>query len=675
MLATGVAIVLGAAFLATPVTAQVSPPAVADGHVLASPFDISQVTLGTGRWFDNQERTLTYLKFVDINRLLYVFRDNHKLSTNGATANGGWDATTFPFRSHVQGHFLSAWAQCYATLKDATCKSQATAMTAAMVACQNNNAAAGFKPGYLSGFPESDFTALEQGTLTNGNVPYYVIHKILAGLVDVWKNIGDANAKTAALALAAWVDTRTAALSTVTMQNLLNTEFGGMMEVLVDIYFQSGDTRWLTTAMRFYHVAVLNPLVVGTDNLDGLHGNTQVPKWIGAARDYKATGNATMLSIAKNAWSITTKAHAYAMGGITEAEHFHAANAISTFLDTDTAEHCDTYNMMKLTRELFTIDPSSTAYFDFYERALMNHIVGAQLPSDSHGQITYFSSLNPGSLRGLGPAWGGGTWSTDYNSFWCCQGTGLEVNTKHMDSIYFFDSNNIFVNLFHSSTVTWSAKGVSIQQTTTFPITTFSTITITGSGTFGIKIRIPSWTNAAGVTVNGNLVSGVTTGSYLTISRTWASGDTVVVNLPMSFKTIVANDNSGIAAVTYGPVIIAASNSATTMPTLALNTLARTSTTSLTFSGSVNGAATSFVAYYEAQTINAQYYFKISGAVPSPPTSVSIAGSSSTQTASAGGCAALFGQCGGSSWTGPLCCVSGSTCTFSNDFYSQCLAA
>ncbi|KAK6535519.1 hypothetical protein TWF694_001974 [Orbilia ellipsospora] len=680
---------LVASLLLAPVAGQVSPPAVSDGYTTAFPIDLSQVSLSSSRWGDNQSRTLTYLKFVDVNRLLYVFRSNHKLSTNGASANGGWDDPTFPFRSHVQGHFLTAWAQCYATLKDSTCKSQATTMTAAMVQCQNNNGAAGFASGYLSGFPESDFTALEGGTLTNGNVPYYVIHKTLAGLLDVWRNIGDTNAKTACLALAAWVDTRTAKLTSSKMQSVLNTEFGGMMEVLTDIYFQTGDSKWLTTAARFYHTSTEDPLSSNQDNLNGLHANTQVPKWIGAIRNYKATGNTKYLAVAKNAWAIVVNAHTYAIGGNSQAEHFHAANAISGYLTTDTCEHCNSYNMLKLTRELWSTDPTNSAYFDFYERTLLNHVIAAQNPSDSHGHITYFTSLNPGAKRGLGPAWGGGTWSTDYSSFWCCQGTGVESNTKLMDSVYWYDSSSLYVNLFMSSVLNWSAKGITVTQTTTYPITSSSTLTISGSGTFNLKIRIPAWTYSASILVNGASAGvTVTAGSYATISRTWSSGDVVTINLPMKFRTVAANDNSGIAVVAYGPVVLTANNAATTRPTLDLSTLLRTSTTSLTFSGKVNGATTTFVAFYEGQNFAANTYFTITGSLPAVTTTTTTTGtvkttttstktsttsSSTTKTTTAGGaCASLYGQCGGIGFTGPTCCQS-STCTFGNDYYSQCL--
>ncbi|KAK6534805.1 hypothetical protein TWF281_006105 [Arthrobotrys megalospora] len=682
-----VGLLLTAGFLLAPVSAQVSPPSKAEGYTTAFPIDISQVTLNSGRLWDNQARTLSYLKFVDVNRLLYVFRNNHKLSTNGATKNGGWDDPGFPFRSHVQGHFLTAWAQCYATLKDTTCRSQAQAMTAAMVQCQNNNGAAGFSSGYLSGFPESEFTAMEGGTLSNGNVPYYAIHKTLAGLLDVWRNIGDSNARTACLALAGWVDTRTARLSSSQMQSVLNTEFGGMMEVLTDIYFQSGDSKWLTTAGRFYHAAVEDPLANNQDNLNGQHANTNIPKWLGAVRNYKATGNTKYLSIAKNAWNMVVNTHSYAIGGNSQAEHFRPANAIAGYLSTDTCEHCNSYNMLKLTRQLWSIEPTNSAYFDFYERTLYNHIVAAQNPSDSHGHITYFTSLNPGAKRGLGPAWGGGTWSTDYNSFWCCQGTGVEANTKHMDSVYWSDSSSLYVNLFTSSVLNWSARNIQVTQTTTYPISDTTTLTISGSGSFALKIRIPAWTSGASILVNGNSAGvSVNPGSYATISRTWASGDTVKVTLPMKFRTVVANDNGQIGAIAYGPVVLTANNGATTRPTIDLSSLLRTSTTSLTFSGKVNGATTTFVPFYEGQSFAANTYFTLSGTLPSGNTGSTTTTAATTSraattaattsraatTTGGGSCAALYGQCGGIGWTGPTCCTS-STCKFSNDYYSQCL--
>ncbi|RSM59805.1 hypothetical protein DMB66_26510 [Actinoplanes sp. ATCC 53533] len=608
-------------FAARPAAAAVIPPVRPDIGVSAYPFTLGQVRLTAGRFLDNQNRTLAYLRFVDVDRLLYNFRANHRLSTNGAAATGGWDAPSFPFRTHMQGHFLTAWAQAYAVLGDTTCRDKANYMVAELAKCQANNGAAGFGAGYLSGFGESDFTALEARTLTNGNVPYYCIHKTLAGLLDAWRYIGNDQARTVLLALAGWVDTRTARLTSSQMQAMLGTEFGGMNEVLADIYQQTGDQRWLTAAQRFDHAAVFNPLASNSDQLNGLHANTQVPKWIGAAREYKATGTTRYRDIATNAWAIATGAHTYAIGGNSQAEHFRAPNAIAGYLSNDTCEHCNSYNMLKLTRELWLLDPSRAAYFDFYEKALLNHLIGAQNPADGHGHVTYFTPLNPGGRRGVGPAWGGGTWSTDYNSFWCCQGTGVETSTKLMDSVYFYNATTLTVNLFVPSVLNWSQRGITVTQTTTYPVSDTTTLTLSGtmSGSWSIRVRIPGWTQNPVISVNGTVQNVTSTpGSYATITRAWAAGDTVVVKLPMRVVMQAANDNANVQAITYGPAVLCGNygnTSLSALPALTVSSIARTGTGSLAFTATANGATVNIGPFHDAQGFNYTVYWNASGTV------------------------------------------------------------
>ncbi|MEU9271681.1 beta-L-arabinofuranosidase domain-containing protein [Streptomyces sp. NPDC048251] len=603
---------------ASPARAAV-PPARADIGVSAYSFDFGQVRLTASRWLDNQNRTAAYLRFVDVDRLLYTFRANHKLSTAGAAANGGWDAPDFPFRSHVQGHFLTAWAQLYAVTGDSVARSKAVSMVAELAKCQANNSAAGFTTGYLSGYPESDFTALEQGTLSNGNVPYYTIHKTLAGLLDVWRLIGSTQARDVLLALAGWVDTRTGRLTGAQMQAMLGVEFGGMNDVLCDLYQQTGDARWLTAAQRFDHAAVFDPLAANLDRLNGLHANTQVPKWIGALREYKATGTTRYRDIATNAWNIAVGTHTYAIGGNSQAEHFRAPNAIAAYLKQDTCESCNTYNMLKLTRDLYAVTPDRAALFDFYEQAWLNHMIGQQNPADAHGHVTYFTPLNPGGRRGVGPAWGGGTWSTDYGTFWCCQGTGLEMHTRLMDSIYFRNDTTLTVNLFVPSVLTWSQRGITVTQTTSYPTGDTTTLTVTGSaaGTWAMRIRIPGWTTAATVSVNGVAQNIATTpGTYATLTRAWASGDTVTVRLPMRVVLRPAPDNANTAAVTYGPVVLAGDygdSALSTLPLLNTASVARTSGTSLAFTATAGGSAVDLGPFHDAHGFNYTVYWNTGG--------------------------------------------------------------
>jgi DUF1680 family protein len=589
-----------------------------DIGALASPFGLGNVQLSQNRFLENQDRTLNYLKDIDVDRLLYVFRVNHGIDTQQADPNGGWDAPDFPFRSHVQGHFLSAWAQCYAALNDQTCYDRAAYFVTELEKCQANNKAASFTDGYLSGFPESDFAKLENSTLTNGNVPYYAIHKTLAGLLDAWSLLNDTTSRDVLLSMAQWVDERTKSFSYDKMQQILQTEFGGMNEVLADIYHQTGDARWLTVAKRFDHAVVFDPLAADEDELDGLHANTQVPKWIGAARQYKATGDSRYLDIARNAWKININAHTYAIGGNSQAEHFHAPNAIAAYLTSDTCEACNSYNMLKLTRELWLVDPKNSAYFDFYENALLNHLLGQQNPDTDHGHITYFTPLNAGGRRGVGPAWGGGTWSTDYDSFWCCQGTALETNTKLMDSVYFYSESTLFINLFISSILQWPEMGISLKQSTSYPVDDTTTLEVSGRGRWKMNIRIPNWTSGAKITVNGRVLSNVqvSPGSYAQISRSWADGDVVEVHLPMSLRTIVANDNSSMVAVAYGPTVLSGNygdQAVNNVPSIALDSIHRIGDSSLAFTSLADGKNVTLSAFYDAQGYNYNVYWVATG--------------------------------------------------------------
>lgn len=583
-------------------------------------FDLGRVELAQDRFLENQGRTLKYLKEIDVDRLLYVFRKNHGRPTQQAAPNGGWDAPDFPFRSHVQGHFLSAWAQCYAVLRDQTCYDRATYFAAELAKCQANNKAVGFTDGYVSGFPESDFAHLENGTLTNGNVPYYAVHKTLAGLLDVWRLTNDTTSRDVLLSFASWVDKRTEPLSYDVMQKSLKIEFGGMNEVMADLYHQTGNERWLTIAQRFDHAAVFDPLAVNKDELDGIHANTQVPKWIGAARQYKATGKPRYLDIARNAWEINVKAHTYAIGGNSQAEHFRAPNAIAAYLTNDTCEACNSYNMLKLTRELWLLDSDNSAYFDFYETALLNHLLGQQNPHDHHGHVTYFTPLNAGGRRGVGPAWGGGTWSTDYDTFWCCQGTALETNTKLMDSIYFHNDSTLFINLFMSSVLKWPEMGITLKQSTSYPVGDTSKLEVSGKGDWSMNIRIPTWASSAELTLNGKALPDIkaTPGTYAKISRTWADGDVVEIRFPMGLRTVAANDNKNIVAIAYGPAILCGNygdRALSRTPTIALDSIKRSGPSSLDFTSIADDENVTLSAFYDAQGYNYNVYWATTGSL------------------------------------------------------------
>ncbi|MFC6086264.1 beta-L-arabinofuranosidase domain-containing protein [Sphaerisporangium aureirubrum] len=612
--ATGVAVAVSAAGPVLDVPAAAGAAVRPDVGVAAYAFELGQVRVTTGRWLENQNRTLSYLRYVDADRLLHTFRLNVGLSSS-AQPCGGWEGPAVELRGHSIGHVLTALAQAYANTGDSACKAKGDYLVNALAACQAASPNRGYRTGYLSAFPENFFDRVESGQQVWA--PWYTLHKILAGLLDQYVLAGNGQALTVVTNMAGWVDWRTGRLSYSQMQSSLNQEFGGMNAVLTDLYQQTGDARWLTAAQRFDHAAVFNPLASGSDQLNGLHANTQVPKWIGAIREYKATGTTRYRDIATNAWNITIGAHTYVIGGNSQAEHFRAPNAIAAYLTADTSENCNTYNMLKLTRELFVLTPDRAELFDYYERALINQMIGQQNPNDGHGHVCYFTPLNPGGRRGVGGVNSG--YSTDYTTFWCCQGTGLETHTKLADSIYFYADTTLTVNLFAPSVLNWTQRGITVTQTTSYPVSDTTTLQVSGNagGSWSMRVRIPSWATGATIAVNGTQQNVATApGTYATLTRTWASGDTVTVRLPMQPVTRPANDNAGIAAITYGPVVLAGNYGNTTLsspPVLSPSSITRTSSTALTFTATAGGSTVNLIPFYDAHGVNYNVYWNIGG--------------------------------------------------------------
>src|SRR3954451_23715857 len=472
--------------LAGPAAAATRP----DIGVSVFPFPLSAVRLQAGPFLDNMNRQLAYFRFVDADRLLHTFRTNAGLASS-AQPCGGWESPSTELRGHSTGHLLSGLAQAYANTGDTAYKTKADYLVNALAACQAAAPGRGFHAGYLSAFPENFFDRLESGPSVWA--PYYTLHKIMAGLLDQYLLAGNQQALDVLLRTAAWTKTRTDPLSTTQMQAALRTEFGGMPEVLTNLYQVTGDANHLATAQRFDHAQILDPLAANSDRLAGVHANTQIPKIIGAIREYHATGTTRYRDIAVNFWRIVLDHHSYVIGGNSNGEYFQTPDAIASQLSDNTCEVCNTYNMLKLTRQLFFTNPVPE-YMDYYELALFNQILGEQDPNSSHGFVTYYTPLRAGGIK---------TYANDYDDFTCDHGTGMESQTKYADSIYFYAGETLYVNLFIASTLTWPSRSLTVTQTTSYPSATSTRLTIAGSGHIALKVRVPAWTTGATVQLNG----------------------------------------------------------------------------------------------------------------------------------------------------------------------------
>jgi uncharacterized protein len=599
------ALVAGAAL--TPALAGQASADRADIGVSVYQFPLSAVRLQAGPFLDNMNRQLAYFRFVDADRLLHTFRLTAGLATS-AQPCGGWETPTTELRGHSTGHLLSGLALAYANTGDAAYKTKGDYLVSSLAACQARSPQQGFRAGYLSAFPENFFDRLEAGQSVWA--PYYTLHKIFAGLLDQYQLAGNQQAFEVLLRKAAWAKARTDPLSYTQMQNALRTEFGGMPETLANLYQVTGTADHLTTAQRFDHAQILDPLAANQDRLAGFHANTQIPKILGALREYHATGNTRYRDIAVNFWRIVIDAHTYVIGGNSNGEYFQTPNAIASQLSDNTCEVCNTYNMLKLTRQLFFTFPNTAEYMDYYELGLYNQILGEQDPNSARGYVTYYNPLRAGGIK---------TYSNDYNSFTCDHGTGMESQVKFADSIYFHSGETLYVNLFIPSVLTWPGRGISVRQDTTYPTAPSTRLTISGAGHIALKIRIPKWTVGAVVRVNGVAQGTPTPGTYLTIDRTWASGDVVDVSVPATLTFPRTNDDGNVGAAKYGAIVLAGqygTNNLSTLPTLRTGSLVQDRTNPLRFTGTASTGAVTLLPYYATHHQRYTVYWRLTGAPP-----------------------------------------------------------
>jgi DUF1680 family protein len=430
--------------------------------------------------------------------------------------------------------------------------------------------------GFISAYPPDQFIMLEKGATYGGRnnqiwAPYYTLHKILAGLLDCYEVGGNKKALEIAEGMGLWVYERLQVVPTSTRINMWNRyiagEYGGMNEVMSRMHKITGDKRFLKCAKLFDNISFFfgdaehtHGLAKNMDTMRGKHANQHIPQITGALETYRCTQDIQYYQVADNFWDICTNCYMYNIGGVAGAKNPNNAECFTAqpntlfangFADGGQNETCATYNLLKLSRQLFMFDQDGK-FMDYYEQALYNHIL-ASVAEDSPGN-TYHVPLNPGARKRFGNA--------DMTGFTCCNGTALESNTKLQDSIYFKSTDNttLYVNLYVPSTLTWAAHNVVVEQRTNFPYADNTRLTLNGGGVFDIKVRVPRWAiHGFFVKINGkDMTVQATPGTYLTLSRTWEDRDTIDLKMPFHFYLSPVMDQPNIASIFYGPIILAA---------------------------------------------------------------------------------------------------------------------
>lgn len=505
----------------------------------AEPFPLGDVRLLDGPFKHAMEMDRAYLLSLDPDRLLHVFRIAAGLPSD-AKPYGGWMAPTALSRGEFVGHYMSACALMYASTGDRQVKEQGDRVVVGMAQCQEK-----LGTGVVNTNPDV-FTDRCEAPLPF----WYQTHKVLAGLLDMYAYGQNAQALQVARKLGDWACRGAAKFTDAQIQQMLGTEHGGINEAFANLYAITGEKKYLSLALRFNHVSVIGLASKQEDQLTGLHANTQIPKFIGAAREYELTGTDSLKTAASFFWDIVVKERSYVIGGNSRGERFTPKDQLSDAIGIDTCEACNTYNMLKLTRHLFCWDPRAE-YADFYERALYNHILASQDPAS--GMMCYFMPLGFGEKR----------FGTPDNDFWCCYGTGIENHAKYGDSIYFRrGATELFVNLFIASELNWQAVDVVVRQETKYPDDGRTRLVFTCANPVELRVNVrhPWWaTSDFEIQVNGVRQNGQSRpGSYAALTRSWKSGDTVDISMPMSLHTEGFRDNPRRLAYMYGPLVLCA---------------------------------------------------------------------------------------------------------------------
>jgi uncharacterized protein len=512
--------------------------------IVAHQFELRDVRLLAGPLREPLEQNRKYLLSLDVDRLVHNFRINAGLSSK-AQPLGGWEAPDCELRGHFTGHYMSACALMFASTGDVKVKEKGDQVVGALAECQRALGTSG----YLSAYPEEFIERVENGKRVWA--PYYTLHKIMAGLLDMYLLCENKQALDVVKVMASWVKKRADKLDEKRMQEMLKVEFGGMAEILANLYAVTADPADLELARRFEKKSFLDPLAEHKDQLQGLHANTHIPQVIGAAREFELTGESRYREIASFFWDEIVDARSYVTGGTSNYECWRdEPYKLADELSQESHENCCTYNMLRLTEHLFSWSPNAR-FFDYYERALFSGILPTQHPTVG-GAIMYYVPMKSGLFKMFG---------IPDSSYFCCNGSGIESFAKLGNNIYSRGEKTVYVNLFIASEVRWSEKGVTIIQETKFPEQEATSLTfrMKSATEFTLKLRIPVWAvKNASAKVNGKPVSmDIGSDGYLELARTWRQGDHVQLSLPMKLAVSRFSDDPSLGAVLYGPIVLA----------------------------------------------------------------------------------------------------------------------
>ena len=665
-----------------PVSAQVTvvegSPVVPSFVPVAEPLPLSDVSIdGENRLSHNRDLDIDHLISLPVKQQLYNYRDTYGLPTEGYPESDGWDSPTTKLKGHGSGHYMSALAFAFAGCKDKAKKdilrNNIRTMVDELRRCQEMTfvwddrlgryrEARDFAPeaelrqlkgtwadfdrykggirdvddiegeyqdcrqygyGYLNAIPAQHCVLIEMYRPYNNEqwvwAPYYSVHKLLAGLIDIATYIDDKAVAQKALLTAKdmglWVwnrlhyrtyvksdgtqeERRARPGNRYEMWNMyIAGEVGGMAESLARLSEMTGTAEekahLLEAANYFDSPAFFDPLARNIDAIRTRHANQHIPMITGALRTFRGNQNPYYYQLAQNFWQMIQGRYRYAMGGVGNGEMFRKPYSHITSMCTNVSswggrehpeptinETCCAYNLAKLTKDLNCFNPDDAHYMDYYERVLYNQIVGSLNPNKYQTTYQYAVGLDASK-----------PWGNETPQSTCCGGTGAENHVKYQEAAYFVSSPSVgtkqkaatlWVALYLPTTARWQQQGITLKQECEWPAQ-HATIRVTeGKARFAMKLRVPYWaTEGFDIRLNGkSIAQSYRPSSYVEIpTRRWTKKDVVEVVMPFTRHLDFGPDKlegHWVGAFMNGPLVMAATgikswDEATTTPDRSLS--------------------------------------------------------------------------------------------------------
>ena len=547
------------------------------------------VVLREGELLMKEADNRHYLMELQSDALLQNFYQEAGLHQNFGSksmAHGGWEDPTCQLRGHFLGHWLSAAAMRYFETGDEELIAKAKHVVHELKKCQDENGGV-----WAASVPEKYFYWIARGKQVWA--PHYNVHKTFMGLCDMYRYAECKEVLDVAVSFAKWFYDFTKEKTRDEMDNILDFETGGMLEVWADLYEFTRKDMFLELIGKYDRHRLFDPLLRGVDVLTNMHANTTIPEAIGAAKVYEVTGNERYKEIALKYWeTAVTKRGSFVTGGQTCGEIWTPLHSMAQRLGDKNQEHCTVYNMMRLADILFKWT-GEVRFLDYIEQNLYNgimaqgyfrggHANGQTADYPEEGLITYFLPMSAGLRKG---------WGNKFNDFFCCHGTLVQANAAHNRFLYYADGDNIYTGVYAASIAEFelSGKKVTLEQrrdtlsgsfhssstssaeqaiddnTHIYPhqpdvMKQCFTVKTDSECEFTLNLRLPKWLKRkAELTINGEItdISALEKDGFVKLRRLFKNGDEINLSLPLDIYATKLDGSDDMYAFSYGPVVLA----------------------------------------------------------------------------------------------------------------------